>query len=359
MTNFFIKNRDALEAFTKMSREAGSRADYVQGGGGNTSAKLQDGLMAIKASGYRLSDIRPDAAYAVLEYEPLREFYGANEPDKFEDVEKAGSAKAKDVTRSIDGLAPLRPSVEAGFHSILDTFVLHSHSVYANLAACSDECEAIASEALKGSEYTFGVVPYVNPGARLTFAVRDEMRRVHEQYGKRPAVLFMRSHGLIVHHDDAETVLSIHRDVNESVAAVFGLGGDAFPKARLANIGDSIYHSNTQFLLEQLKSSAFSEEFLLREPLYPDQLVFLNGTFAFGTNPAAGHCTWDAVSGVLSYRMERHRAQVIEETLLAVTFIISTLKRADKPLSVMGEAARSFIANWESEQYRKALSGKK
>ena len=358
MSNFFIHNKDALEAFTKMSLCAGARADYVQGGGGNTSVKLKGGMMAIKASGYCLSDIRPDAAYAVLEYEPLRAFYSSSEPEQFEDVEKAGAAKAKDATQTIEGLAPLRPSVEAGFHSLLDTYVLHSHSVYANLAACCDDCEAIAAGALAGTHYTWGVVPYVNPGARLTFAVRDELRRL-EACGKRPAVLFMRNHGLIVHNEDAESALSIHKDVNDRIAAFFGMDGGAFPAAYLADIVESIYHSNTPFLLEQLKSGAYSETFLLREPLYPDQLVFLNGTFSFGANPEADHCVWDAENGVLAYNMSRQRAQIIEETLLAVTFIVSTLKRADRPVSVMGEAARGFIANWESEQYRKSLAGKK
>ncbi len=359
MSNFFIHNKESLEAFTKMSLCAGARADYVQGGGGNTSVKLKDGLMAIKASGYRLADIRPNAAYAVLKYEPLRAFYNSNEPEQLEDVEKAGSEEAKASTQTIDGLAPLRPSVEAGFHSLLNTYVLHSHSVYANLAACSDECDAIAAEALAGAPYTWGVVPYVNPGARLTFAVRDELRRAEAASGIRPTVLFMRNHGLIVHHDDAERALAVHKDVNDRVAAAFGMGGDAFPIAELADIGESIYHSNTPFLLEQLKSGAYSEEFLLRKPLYPDQVVFLNGTFSFGKCPEEDHCVWDAESGVLAYNMDREKAQVVEETLLAVTFIVSTLKKANKPLSIMGEAARSFIANWESEQYRKALAGKK
>ncbi len=232
---FFENNKASLNAFTKMSLCAGARADYVQGGGGNTSVKVKGGMMAIKASGYCLSDIRPDAAYAVLEYEPLREFYYSNEPERFDDVEKAGAAKAKDATQTIEGLAPLRPSVEAGFHSLLDTYVLHSHSVYANLAACCDDCEAIAAGALAGTHYTWGVVPYVNPGARLTFAVRDELRRL-EACGKRPAVLFMRNHGLIVHNEDAESALSIHKDVNDRIAAFFGMDGGAFPAAYLADI---------------------------------------------------------------------------------------------------------------------------
>ena len=57
---FFEENAALLEAFAKVSGIAGARADYVQGGGGNTSVKLADGLMAIKASGFCLKDIEKD-----------------------------------------------------------------------------------------------------------------------------------------------------------------------------------------------------------------------------------------------------------------------------------------------------------
>ena len=65
--SFFEENRTALENFRKVSSSVGARAAYVQGGGGNTSVKLEGGLMAIKASGYWLKDIDIDKAYAVLD----------------------------------------------------------------------------------------------------------------------------------------------------------------------------------------------------------------------------------------------------------------------------------------------------
>ncbi|MEF2644960.1 MAG: class II aldolase/adducin family protein [Oscillospiraceae bacterium] len=67
---FFEEHAKLLSEFARVSQAAGARADYVQGGGGNTSVKLPGGLMAIKASGFCLSDIRPDKAYAVLD-EPI------------------------------------------------------------------------------------------------------------------------------------------------------------------------------------------------------------------------------------------------------------------------------------------------
>ena len=72
---FFEKNAKLLADFARLSQTAGARPDYVQGGGGNTSVKLADGLMAIKASGYCLKDIYVDMAYAVVDAQALRTFY--------------------------------------------------------------------------------------------------------------------------------------------------------------------------------------------------------------------------------------------------------------------------------------------
>ena len=77
---FFEEHAKLLSDFARVSQAAGARADYVQGGGGNTSVKLPGGLMAIKASGFCLSDIRPDKAYAVLDGADLRNFYLTTEP---------------------------------------------------------------------------------------------------------------------------------------------------------------------------------------------------------------------------------------------------------------------------------------
>ena len=99
---FFEEHAKLLSDFARVSQAAGARADYVQGGGGNTSAKLAGGLMGIKASGYCLSDITPETAYAVLDYEALRRFYYGNESEQLADVEKQGSAFARENTKQID-----------------------------------------------------------------------------------------------------------------------------------------------------------------------------------------------------------------------------------------------------------------
>ena len=56
--------------------------------------------------------------------------------------------------------------------------------------------------------------------------------------------------------------------------------------------------------------------------------------------------------------MPESKAQVIAETLTAVVFICRAIEKNGYTLSTMGEAAKAFIANWESEKYRKSLAGK-
>ena len=354
------ENRDRLSGFVRISQAAGARSDYVQGGGGNTSVKLEGGLMAIKASGFCLSDIAEDRAYAVLDGEAIRRFYYDKEPQDLADVEAEGSAVTKANSKSIEGLAPLRPSVEAGFHSILKTYVLHTHSVYANLAACSTACRALAETAFQGAGYTWGWVPYTDPGANLTFAIRDELKRVRELTGREPAVILMQNHGIIVHDDDADLCLAIHADANERLARLFGLSGTSFPAVAVSELAGGYYRSAAPYLKEQLQNCAYTQKDLLEQPLYPDQMVFLTDTFFLDPpSVAEGQAAASTKTGELLMHMDGRKAKTLAETLTAVFFIMEHIKASGYCVSAMGEAAKSFIANWESEKYRKSLAGKK
>ena len=358
MSDFVKTNYASLSAFRDMSHAVGSRVDYVQGGGGNTSVKLPDGSMAIKASGFCLSDIENDAAYSVLNYKDIVSFYLEHEPQDFPDVEAAGAAQVKSSIMTIDALSQLRPSVEAGIHDLLPAYVIHSHSVYANLAACAKEGLDIVKEAFKNAPYTVGFVPYTDPGARLSVIIRDEIRRVTLETGKAPSVIIMQNHGIIAAADTAGAAQLIHADANGRHAAAFGISDGSFVDPKIKKVGEGLFASDTDYLTNLFKSGKYDEKFLLEEPLYPDQLVFLTGTFSFGGEPAADCCTLQAETGKVLYRMSEKKARVIEETLCAVLFICEHIRAKGYTLSTMGESAKAFIANWESEKYRKSLAGK-
>ncbi len=357
---FFETDEQRMEAFVKLSKIGGSRADYVQGGGGNTSVKLKNGMMAIKASGYCLKDIEPDNGYAVLDGNALRSFYRENNAEDFDDCEAAGAQCAKENLQIVEGLPQLRPSVEAGFHCLLKTYVLHTHSVFANLAACTVGGREVAKNAFRYAPYTWGWVEYQDPGAKLAFAIRDELDRVEKETGRIPSVIIMQNHGIIVHDDDAVSCLAIHADANVRLASHYGLAENAFPRVTVDELAGGVYRASTPYLKEHLENCLYTQDQLYYEALYPDQMVFLVGTyFQDKEDIDDGQAVSSTKTGELLMRMSRQKAQALSEVLTAVFFIIEHVQKNGYTVSTMSDAARNFINNWESEKYRKTLNEKK
>ncbi|HBP37456.1 MAG TPA: hypothetical protein DD640_01705 [Clostridiales bacterium] len=366
-------NQKRLADFVRMSRTAGSRSDYVQGGGGNTSCKLDSRLMAIKASGFRLDQIAPDNAYAVLDYAAIRAFYENTDPSGLADVEKEGSAQAKAATQPISGLPQLRPSVEAGFHSLLDTYVLHTHAIYANLATCASEGAAIVAQALNGLDVGYAFVPYINPGAQLTFAINKACRQAEAATGRKPSLIFMQNHGLVVTDGDADTCLNLHDEVNERIAAAFQVKAADWPEISLSALpapaNAELWQSETPWLQQRLLDTPWDLDLFTRQSLYPDQLVFLSGQVGIMASGsladalASGRglpakCTLFSATGEVCCQCGRNEAQTIIETLCAIFFITRTIRQAGYTLSTMNEAGKNFISNWESEKYRHTIAAK-
>ncbi|MCL1909574.1 MAG: class II aldolase/adducin family protein, partial [Kiritimatiellaeota bacterium] len=266
-----------------MSNTAGSHSDLVQGGGGNTSVKLDDAgapnaMMAIKASGFCLAQITKDNAFAVLDYAAIRKFYAETDPATLGDVEKEGAAAAKAATLTIDGLPQLRPSVEAGFHSILDKFVLHIHPVYANMATCSAEGAEVVKDALAGMPETHAFVPYVTPGTTLTFTIQKARADVETATGKKPQIIFMQNHGLILTGDTANECLRLSEAVNKRIAKAYGVKFADWPQIEIKDAGAAgEFVSATPWLRARLMKGGWDLDFFCKQSLYPDQLVFLAG----------------------------------------------------------------------------------
>ena len=72
-----------------------------------------------------------------------------------------------------------------------------------------------------------------------------------------------------------------------------------------------------------------------------------------------GQAVASSKTGELLMRMDAKKALTLAETLAAVFFVMEHIRKSGYELSTMGEAAKKFIANWESEKYRKSLAGKK
>ena len=163
--------KNTIKDLIDISQYAGSRADYTQGGGGNTSVK-NEGTMLIKASGYRLVDINETTAFVAVDKNAIKNYYESVDLSVEKDYEKESAEVSKNSVIPLDGIVTLRPSVEVGFHAILKKYVIHTHSVYANLLTCSMEGESLAEKLFKDKDFGFIFLPYINPGFELTLAMK-------------------------------------------------------------------------------------------------------------------------------------------------------------------------------------------
>lgn len=326
-----------LSDLVKISATVGMREDYVQGGGGNTSVKLDDTRMAIKASGFRLKQVTKDNGYVMLDYARLLGYYSSVDLAGDIDFEADNKRNTKECILE-GGAAGLRPSVEAGFHARMKSCVIHTHSVYANMLCCSVEGVEIAQKLFADLPYIF--IPYVNPGFTLSLKITEAIADYQNKTGTFPEVVFMQNHGLVVTTDDADTCLALHETVNDRIRRHFHIDA-AYP---ISKVGENL-HSETDFIKDFF--TRYGKETLQAKILYPDQLVYLNS--AIGDK---------FLLKELKYEGDPATAQIMEETMLGWAYVLDSINKTGLTLTTMTPEQIAFIAGWESEAYRKQLAQK-
>jgi len=343
-----MKSKGLLE-LVRMCQKIGKRIDYVQGGGGNISVKLDSNFMAIKASGFRLGQVTKQEGYVIVDYSRIRDYYDNVNTSTAYDFEKESVDVAiKSIVQPTASV--LRPSVEVGFHSILDRYVIHSHSVYTNILACSYEGKEIAERILKEEGYNPIWIPYINPGFSLTLKIKEKISSLSEKDKEKPKILIMENHGLIVSSDVYKEVIEIHEKVNNLIKKRLGIKG-RYPTVKLEKIGEEKYKSETKFICDFIAIKNINYEFFEKYPLYPDQLVYINSNF-YTDEPKI---EISAKSKEVIYNTTYSEALAIEETLLAYFYVIEQIDKLGLTIKTMTEDSTNYIKSWESEEYRKRL----
>ena len=338
----------AIKDLIEISQYAGDRADYTQGGGGNTSVKVDDSnAMLIKASGYRLVDINENTAFVAVDKNKIKDYYESVDLKVEKDYEKESAEVSKTSVIEIPGLVTLRPSVEVGFHAILKKYVIHTHSVYGNVITCSQEGESLAEKLFKGKDFGFIFLPYINPGFELTLAMKNKIEEYVKATGKYPEVIFMKNHGLVVNGDCIDRVKAVNTDVNETIRTYLGLD-DNFRAVTLKPT-ETGFVSDTAIVKNFVKENVLDKALLDETPLYPDQLVYLNNILAHSPN------TLVVKDGNVYYNTDIKQATTLEETLAAYIFVVTTIKNAGLTVSKMNEKEFYFINNCEAEKYRRSV----
>lgn len=275
-----------VKSLASVSRRLGAKAGYIQGGGGNTSLKDGTGQMVIKASGLSLSTVDAMTSFITLDSHELREKLAYCGDEK-----SYGALLSRCI---INRSEARRPSIESGFHALLGTCVIHTHSVWINLLTCSQEGRDLAQHILPEAVWVF----YATPGCELTHAVLNAIAI------GRPNIVLLENHGLVVSGDDPETTFLLHEEVNRRV--IEGLGLDLpFPWPG-------------------------SERLMQDDLLFPDQAIY-------NCDP------------------ELQASQAGMETRQAVSFILAALTALNLSPRFLEDSERNKLMNLESEKYRQKM----
>lgn len=333
-----------IQELIEISHYAAADVAYIQGGGGNTSVKLDDNRMAVKASGCKLSDMADKEGYVVVDYKKIKDYFNSANPED-ETFETESGQILKEAKVKVDGLKELRPSVEAGFHSLLKKYVIHTHSVYSNILCCSEEGRKIASKLFANTSYLW--LPYVNPGAILTSVIAKEIQSL----GRIPDIIFMENHGVIVTAETTGLAIELHEMVNNKIKEQLELI-ESFPEIELAIIDEDLMMSRSKYVADYFINHDKSLAFIREKVLYPDQLVYLNNS-VFKKDGSESDINFKA--GSVTYKTSMKQARVNEETLIAYLYVINTIEKKGLTLVSMNHEQQAFILGWESEAYRKSM----
>lgn len=282
-------NNMNLKYLVNISNKIGKRCDYTQGGGGNTSVKIDSENMAIKASGSTLKEMSLVKGFTIINYKDLIDFiFSPNFIDTGED-------KINKYICSLSVDKGLRPSIEAGLHSLIDKkFVLHTHSIYANVLCCSDEGEDILKQLFPEAVY----LNYFSPGKYITNELAKKLNNSSSN-----KVIFLENHGLVVADDCPEDLLLSHEHVNDAIMNYFKIN----------------------------KVSSFdTKKFNHHGVLFPDQVVYSSSK---DTNISAAKA----------------------ETIGAYNYIIETIINNKLTPRYLKDSDISYIQSMESEKYREKI----
>jgi len=383
----------ALADLIKISRDTGADPTLVQGGGGNTSVKTDDGnYMYIKASGTALKDMSAKIGWRRLRLEIALSVVKDKEIARMEPQKR----ELKVVNRLLEACddnvkIEARPSVEAHLHACLEKCVIHLHPSAAGAFVNAKNGWAKLQKLFKTEKLPPLWVPYTDPGYMLAKRIARLVDAYKKQFGKGPAILFLEKHGLFITADSAAGAMRLVRRVIKQCNAKLKQPKKTKPRpVSREKIDDAkacidkAYARGTGQKTEtwHYYNAAIEEFMRLRDAkkmlvgcLTPDELVYAGGPAMWvdksDPNPIAKrlkkqidagkkHYVAFLVKGVgLIAAGTEKMAPTIRDIVLYSIFIRTNAAKMGGILT-LNKRQEDFINNWESEKFRKTLAdGKK
>ena len=385
----------ALADLIKISIITGKDTTLVQGGGGNTSVKTEDGkYMYIKASGTALKNMSQRKGWRRMRLEPVLSIIGDKSLAKLEPGKREPEVVDRLLLACDDKVkGGARPSVEAHLHAILDKCVIHLHPLMVAAYVNANNGKAAVEKLFKKEKFPPLWVPYTDPGFMLAKKITRLVGDYQKQFGIKPAVMILEKHGLFVTAETAEAALRLVRKVIKLCSSKLtkpksrktsppaktdiAAAKTAIHKAVLDATGQNLpvsYFPNINSIAAFMVRKDAAK--LLATPaLNPDELVYANGSAMWlgncdvktitrkltsllkkGQKPAAAFI----VKGLgLFVAADKKTAPVIAE-ITSTSVLIRIYAQKFGGILALNKRQQDFINNWEAEAFRKKLvSGKK
>lgn len=355
---------DDLISFITLSRHAGMRFDWVQAAGGNTSVKLADGTMLVKASGFLLSEMGQKKGYCKVNLDLVKNIL---QPQILNIADK----KLRDQTvtnlmqdATID--ASNRPSIETLLHAIVPgKYVLHTHPITVNCMMASHDWQRLMPlfpEAI--------FIAYHAPGIELASAIELAQSHFFVKHQYFPKEIFLENHGLIVSGKSSDDILQKMAAIENLLETLLNLqlAQYRYPvevAALFNQLGAQepiVYLSDDKHIAEYLISIP---QAVFSLPFCPDKAVYC------GVKAVRLHSLTDAAPLLDYFQRYQEWPKVIiyEDNIL---FVASSLKKAREIEEVfkfhlmvlrfipqeahfLSETELTYLLNWDAEKYRQHL----
>ncbi|MBY0353692.1 class II aldolase/adducin family protein [Candidatus Babeliales bacterium] len=351
-----------LNNFVHLSKYAGQRFDLVQAGGGNSSVKLKDGSLLIKASGFSLSEVETTTGYAIVDNQKL--VATAFDPKIFTIADKYEREQAakKRVDQALIQ-ATHRPSIETLLHSLLDKYTLHTHPIALNSLACKANWKELFFSLLPDAL----LVDYHTPGIDLALALKQGIIDL----GISPNIIILQNHGLIVTAATAEEVIFLTEQTLAIVEEFLDISFEPYKfTTQISKLCNTLANnvSTVAYLSRdrELTSLALNnKEILFLPPFCPDALVYCGASALElanlnDTQPVSDYfLQYHELPKVIVYQNHLFfiahnikKAKEIEEVYKFHILALHAAYQIPGPVNYLSPQELSYLNNWEAEKYR-------
>lgn len=386
-----MKNND-LQGLIRISNIVGCDPRLVQGGGGNTSVKTEDGLqMYIKASGTALKNMsirkgwRRLSVPSVLNIIKDRCLIGM-------DINTRETKMVQRLFDACDDNLPDqgRPSVESPLHAILDKFVIHLHALDILAFANAKNGKAEIMKLFKKEQYPPLWIPYADPGFALGRTVLRLVNAYQKQFGCKPQIMVMEKHGLVVAANSENQALTLVRKIiqkcqqrlcknkNKTVSLKKPNSDIQKLAAAIQNTIASLTNKviKTDYLwnstIAQILGQKTPSRLIKAPALTPDEMGFVNSMMWVSETACSGlqyrirqfydkmnkmPSTFIIEGAGLLIAAEPHLVPIIRDIAQGSLYVRLHASRMGG-INSLSNRQRRFIENWEAETFRVNLAAK-